>query len=64
MRKINPFRKIFVDSGGNYTGFKWWFRWTIAFWHLRKWLEYEGKPKEIKNINEVLKWEARIVKKV
>jgi hypothetical protein len=53
---------LFKDNGGKGKpcGFKWWLRWNIAFWHLRKWLEYEGMPKGIKDIDEVLKWEKKI----
>ena len=53
---------LFKDGSGSPCGFKWWLKWNIAFWHLRKWLEYEGMPKGTKNIKEVLKWEKKIAK--
>ena len=60
MRSFNLFKRIFVDGNGTYTGFRWWVRWTFAFWCLRKWLEYEGMPKETKDVDEVLKWEKKV----
>jgi hypothetical protein len=53
---------FFRDGGGTPCGFKWWLRWNIAFWHLRKWLEYEGMPKNIKKLKEVLEYNKKISK--
>lgn len=58
--KILFWKRIFVDKNGEYTGFNWWIRWVIAFWHLRKWLEYEGMPKGTKNFDIVMEWEKRV----
>lgn len=40
---------IFKDEAGNDVSFKWWIKWHLAKYHLRKWLEYEGMPKGIKD---------------
>jgi hypothetical protein len=31
---------------GEKAPFKWWFKYMIADWHLRCWLEYEGMQKD------------------
>lgn len=49
-------KKIFVDTNGTYAGFRWWVRWKLAEWHLKKWLVYEGMPKNIKNFKQMEEW--------
>lgn len=53
------FKKVFVDKSGNYVGFDWWFRWAIASWHLKKWLHYEGMPREITDMEDIIMWERK-----
>ena len=53
-------RYIFKDASGAPCGFRWWRRWIVAYWHLRKWLEYEGMPEGIKDIKTVDKYYKRI----
>lgn len=60
---LNPFKKIFVDVTGEYAGFVWWWRWKWSFYHLRKWLRYEGMPKNIYDLEEVLKWNKKVAKR-
>ena len=54
---------LFKDGyGKNPVPFKWWISWKIALWHLKKWLEYEGMPKGITDIYEILKWLRKTAK--
>jgi len=54
---IKKFR--FKDEGGDLCSFRWWRRWKIAKWHWRKWLEYEGMPKGIKDIEKMKKYSIK-----
>jgi len=38
-------KSLFVDKLNNPVSLKWFIKWKIAEWHLRKWFEYEGMPK-------------------
>ena len=54
--------KIFQDRNGNVVGFIWWLKWKIAYWHLRKCLEYEGMPRGTKEYKDVGEWHRKLIK--
>jgi len=49
----------FKDEGGTPCGFRWWFRWNIAFWHLRQWSRYEGLSKNKKSFEDVMEFNRK-----
>lgn len=55
-------RKIeFTTKENGPVDLDWYIRWRIARWHWRKWLRYEGMPKYLKTLEEMLDWETKAV---
>ncbi|HEY5918601.1 MAG TPA: hypothetical protein VIU13_14390 [Chryseolinea sp.] len=50
-----PFR----DGNGINAGFKWWWRWNFAAWCWRRWLRYEGLPKDHVTVEQMQEFERK-----